>query len=75
MSFIRWKFGDGRSPSGKAPDFGSGIEGSNPSRPASFCFSTRNTKRCRSDHGSNFRPSFDNRWRSVGALEADWKTV
>ena len=24
---------DGRSPSGKAPDFGSGIEGSNPSRP------------------------------------------
>lgn len=27
---------DGRSPSGKAPDFGSGIEGSNPSRPASF---------------------------------------
>lgn len=25
---------DGRSPSGKAPDFGSGIEGSNPSRPA-----------------------------------------
>jgi hypothetical protein len=26
----------GRSPSGKAPDFGSGIEGSNPSRPASF---------------------------------------
>jgi len=30
------KFGDGRSPSGKAPDFGSGIEGSNPSRPANF---------------------------------------
>jgi hypothetical protein len=28
--------GVGRSPSGKAPDFGSGIEGSNPSRPASF---------------------------------------
>ena len=27
---------DGRSPSGKAPDFGSGIEGSNPSRPASY---------------------------------------
>ena len=27
-------FGVGRSPSGKAPDFGSGIEGSNPSRPA-----------------------------------------
>jgi hypothetical protein len=26
----------GRSPSGKAPDFGSGIEGSNPSRPASL---------------------------------------
>jgi hypothetical protein len=30
------EFGVGRSPSGKAPDFGSGIEGSNPSRPASF---------------------------------------
>ncbi len=33
------KFGVGRSPSGKAPDFGSGIEGSNPSRPARFYFS------------------------------------
>ena len=30
------RFGDGRSPSGKAPDFGSGIEGSNPSRPANI---------------------------------------
>ena len=29
-------FRDGRSPSGKAPAFGAGIEGSNPSRPASF---------------------------------------
>jgi hypothetical protein len=30
------EFRDGRSPSGKAPAFGAGIEGSNPSRPASF---------------------------------------
>ena len=29
------RFGDGRSPSGKAPAFGAGIEGSNPSRRAS----------------------------------------
>jgi hypothetical protein len=35
VSFFE-EFGDGRSPSGKAPGFGSGIEGSNPSRPASF---------------------------------------
>lgn len=43
MSVVRGGGGDdrigvGRSPSGKAPDFGSGNEGSNPSRPASFYF-------------------------------------
>jgi hypothetical protein len=41
VELLMQRFGDGRSPSGKAPDFGSGIEGSNPSRPASFSFLDR----------------------------------